>query len=184
MIEYRPIKRADIPRIIELYEQYLNSGASISEQIRTFWEDGSYMGYMAVSGSKPVGLMTVRQGIAFTYPHPELEAELDWIVQGKRIANCDALLVMPEYRKTGIAHAMAAHVRELLQRISYDYFLAEIWIYPDGQAPGKSTLESVGDLIWQRRIDGFYRDLADYGMSCPLCGERCVCGAWIDLMEL
>ena len=184
MIEYRPIKRADIPVIIELYERYLNSGEAISKQIRNCWEEGSYMGCLATSGRKIVGLMTVRRGIAFTYPHPELEAELEWIVHGKRIANCDALLVMPEYRNAGIAHSMANNVRELLQKISCDYFLAEIWIYPDGEAPGKSTLESAGKLIWQKRMDDFYKDLSNYGMKCPLCGDHCVCGAWIDLMEL
>ena len=184
MIEYRPIEGADIPRIIELYAQYLNSGDYYADLIRASWEEGGYQGYAAVEDGEIAAFLTIRPGIEFTYPHPELEAELSDFVQGKAVANCDAMLVLPEYRHRGIAHELAARVHTLLLRLGYTYFLAENWIYPDGIIPARPLFESLGKLVWQRRYDGFYRDLKKYEMSCPICGEDCVCGALIDLMEL
>ena len=184
MIEYRPIRSADIPQITALYAQYLNSGESISESIRAAWRDGSYMGFAAHEEGKLLGFVTVRRGIVFTYPHPELESELAEVTKGMRTAYCDALVVLPDRRREGTAHVLCAKVRDLLLQISIDHFLAEVWIYPDGTAPAQQAFETVGKVVWKRRIDGFYRDLARYGMSCPVCGTDCVCGAWIELMEL
>ena len=83
MIEYRPIEGADIPRIIELYAQYLNSGDYYADLIRASWEKGGYQGYAAVEDGEIAAFLTIRPGIEFTYPHPELEAELSDFVQGK-----------------------------------------------------------------------------------------------------
>ena len=184
MIEYRPVEDADIPRIIELYAQYLNSGQYYADLIRTSWDKGSYHGYVAAEEGEIAAFLTIRPGIDFTYPHPELEAELSAFVQGKAVANCDAMLVLPEHRRKGLAHELAVRIHTLLLRLGYAYFLAENWIYPDGIIPARSLFESLGKIVWQRRIDGFYRDLKKYDMSCPICGEKCVCGALIDLMEL
>ena len=184
MIRYRPIKGSDIPQIVELYAQYLNSGEYYSELIRSWWAEGAYQGYAAVQDGAMIGLMTVRRGIAFTYPHPELEAELSLVVGDQPVANCDALLVLPEHRHEGVAGKLAGKILKLLMEEDYRYFLSEVWIYPDGTVPASSVFESFGRLVWQRQIDGFYRDLERYGMSCPICGSRCVCGARIDLMEI
>jgi GNAT superfamily N-acetyltransferase len=184
MIVYRPIRESDIPQIIELYARYLNGGQSIADSIRAAWADGSYLGYIAIEDGSTLGCMTVRRGIEFTYPHPELEAELAAFTKGKRVAYCDALIVLPGHRGEGAAHVLSTRVRELLVQMSIDYFLAEIWIYPDGHAPAQNVFESIGTILWKRRIDGFYRDLARYGLNCPVCGADCVCGAWVEVMEL
>ena len=184
MIEYHPIKAADIPQIKELYATYLNSGDFITEQISKAWEDGTYMGCAAKENDRLIGFLTARPGICFTYPHPELEAELADYVSDRRVAMCDAILVLPEYRRDGLAHVMAKKVREQLIQMGYDIFLEEIWIYPDGRSPAKKILESMGTLIWQRRCDGFYREMEQYGMRCPICGDRCECGAWVNLLAL
>jgi GNAT superfamily N-acetyltransferase len=184
MIEYRKIQKRDIPLITELYAQYLNSGESISQSIRDAWEKGDYSGYIAVCGDKPAGFFAIREGIAFTYPHPELEAELSEFTKDKKTGYCDAILVTPEYRLEGVADRLREKSTRLLLKEGYEYFLAEIWIYPDGNAPARTTFESMGKPVWQKRIDGFYSELEKYGMGCPICGSRCVCGAWIEIIDL
>lgn len=184
MIEYRPIKAADLPLIKELYARHLNSGKLIAQQIDLCWREGSYVGYTAKEEGELLGFLTVRPGIDFTYPHPELEAELADFVGEKRLAMCDALLVLPGFRNEGVAHVLAERIRELLIQMSYDYFLEEIWIYPDGSIPAKKALESIGRVVWRRRYDSFYRELDKYDMSCPICGRDCVCGAWVEVLEL
>ncbi len=184
MIEYQPLQAADIPVITDLYAEYLNSGGEIADIISSSWENGSYVGCTAKEDGEIVGFLTVRMGIAFTYPHPELEAELAEFVQEKPIAMCDSLLVLPSYRNQGIAHSLAERTRELLKRLNVVYFLTETWIYPDGSVPAKNTLESMGDVVWQRWIDHFYVDLERYGMCCPVCGTHCVCGALVDILLL
>ncbi len=184
MIEYREIQEKDIPLIIELYNIYLNSGESIAETIRSAWEGGNYSGYIAFSGKEPAGFFTINEGISFTYPHPELEADLKEFCSGKKTGYADAILVLPEYRLDGIAEKLSEKAVPLLLNLGYDYFLAEIWIYPDGTSPAKPVFESMGDVIWQKRVDGFYDELEKYNMECPICGKHCICGAWVEIMDL
>ena len=184
MMEVREIAQEDIPQIVALYAKYLTSGESISQTIQKAWNEGDYGGYIAFSDGKTAGFMTVREGIEFTYPHPALEEELAAFVKDKRIVFCDALLILPDYRNEGVAHLLAADTRKLLIQKGFDYFLAEIWIYPDDRSPAKEVFETMGRIVWQKRIDGFYSQFPSYGMSCPICGDNCVCGAWVDVMEL
>ena len=184
MIKYGPIRAADISRIMELYAEHLNSGGDIEEIIGTSWKNGSYIGCTAKENGEIIGFLTVRMGIAFTYPHPELEAELAAFVQEKRVAMCDSLLVLPPYRNRGIAHRLAEQTRKLLLDMSFDYFLTEIWVYPDGNIPARGTFETMGTVRWQRQIDHFYEDLERYGMCCPVCGTHCVCGALVEILEI
>ncbi len=184
MIEYRPIRGSDIPRIIAYFMQYLNSGQSIADSIRELWDQGVYKGYIALEGEEILGFMTVCPGISFTYPHPELEAELAAAVGEAAVAYCDALLVLPGHRNEGVAHGLALRVQKLLRQQNYDYLLAEAWIYPDGRVPAKAVYETLGEVVWQRNVDGFYRDQDKYGLSCPICGEKCACSACIELIKL
>ena len=184
MIEYRPIEDADIPTIVRLYAENLNDGQAYADLIQRSWEAGEYFGLCAVEDGVLQGFMSMRPGIAFTYPHPEIEAELAELVGEEPVANCDALIVLPVSRHNGLAHKLAKKVREILLEQGYRYYLAEIWIYPDGTAPAKNTFESVGKVVFERRCDMFYRDLAQYGMSCPVCGPDCICGAWVEVMDM
>ncbi len=184
MIEYRPIRGSDIPQIIDYFMQHLNSGQSIADSIQALWDAGDYHGYIALEDGGILGFMTICPGIAFTYPHPALEAELAEAVGKKKVAYCDALLVLPGHRNEGVASELASRVQGLLRQMKFDCLLAEAWIYPDGRVPAKPVYESLGKVIWQRKIDGFYRDQDKYGLSCPICGEKCVCSAWIELIEI
>ena len=184
MIEYRPIRGSDIPQVIAYFMQYLNCGQSIADSIQAMWDQGAYKGYIALEGEEILGFMTACSGIAFTYPHPELEAELAEAVGEKPVAYCDALLVLPGHRNAGVARELAVKVKELLRQLEYVYFLVEAWIYRDGRAPAKPVYESMGKVVWQRKVDGFYRDQDQYGLVCPICGTKCKCSAWIGLIDI
>ena len=65
-----------------------------------------------------------------------------------------------------------------------DLVLVEIWIYPDGRSPGKAPQETLGEIIYQKKVPMFYKNLAHYRMRCPICGDVCTCGAYIDLAKI
>lgn len=184
MIDFREIKTGDVDEVMSLYSKYLNSGDAISRSIEKAWKNGEYMGYVAETDGKIAGIFTMREGIVFTYPHPDIEKELAVVTKGKKVAYCDALLVLPEYREHGTGDALAEKSAALLKARGYDCMMAEIWIYPDGRAPAKPVFEIMGKPTYVKRVDGFYKDLEKYEMSCPVCGKHCVCGAWVEIIEL
>ena len=125
----------------------------------------------------------MRNTLDFTYPHPALEAELLAIAQQRPFFSVDALLVVPEFQGRGLGWRLREHTLSALYRQGPGVVLSEIWIYPDGSAPGKKVLERLGNPIFYRKEEHFYRDFRRYGMRCPICGPDCVCGAWIVLGE-
>lgn len=184
MVRYRKINAGDIELITELYSVHLNSGESISDSIRQAWNNGDFSGYIAEKGGEVIGFFAIRSGIAFTYPHPELEREIADFSGDKKTGYCDALLILPGYRSEGIARRLSQKSRRLLLKEGFEHFLVEIWIYPDGQAPSRKVFEEMGSVVFSRKADGFYSELEKYGMGCPVCGEHCVCGALIEVIEL
>mgnify|MGYP002624531349 CR=1 FL=1 len=183
-MEFAPITREDLPELVRLYQEYLNGGDYIGREAERAFDSGLYFGVKAARDGRVAGLLGFRQELELTYPHPELERELLEILGERRYCSVDCLLVLPDYRRQGLAHELAAHAREELRRHRIDTVQAEIWIYPTGECPAKAPLEALGKVFWQRREERFYPKLKDYGMTCPLCGETCRCGAWIDLIDV
>lgn len=184
MIEYQEITDADIPKVVELYTQYLNSGAGIRAGIYAAWKQGAYFGCKAVSNGNIAAICTIRHGLEFTYPHPDLETEVRLTAGAQDIYTVDAMVVLPEYRCHGIAHQLVADtVRQFRARAS-GVIMTEIWIYPNGECPAKEPYETMGRVFFQKKIPMFYRDLARYSLTCPICGEHCVCGAWVELVDV
>ena len=183
-MEYRPLTDRDIPLITKLYAQWLNGGQIIGDDIRDAWKRDAYFGSIAWIEDRVAGIFTMREGLQFTYPHPDLEAELRALAGEQKIYTSDALLVLPEFRTEGIAHHLIRHTIEQLRRRTPGLVMTEIWIYPDGRCPAREPLETIGTLIYRRRVPLFYKDLSRYGITCPICGTRCVCGAWVELAEV
>ncbi|MDE7479152.1 MAG: GNAT family N-acetyltransferase [Lachnospiraceae bacterium] len=183
-IKYSRISQVDIRRVIEEYEQYLNRGQYIkSDMLRAFHSKG-YVGYKAEDGGQIVGIISGRTGIAFTYPHLELEAELREYVSGRDVYTVDSLLVLPEYRHQGIARHLIDDMRKWLLRAGIKLALAEIWIYPDGTIPAATAFSCLGRTLFQRRISMFYKENRTYQIECPICGKNCCCGAVIKIFLL
>ena len=183
-MRYLPLRGEDISEVTELYARWLNGGQSIRDDIFRAWDAGAYFGTRAVLRGQTAGIFTMREGLEFTYPHPELEAEVLEQAHGRKIYTSDALLVLPEYRDEGIAHRLIHDtIRQLRQR-EPGVVLTEIWIYANGKCPAREPLETMGRVFWRKRVPGFYRYLDRYGITCPICGKNCVCGAWVEMTEV
>lgn len=185
MVTYSEIGESDLDEIIKLYEVYLNSGKYIRDSMRENFRKKDYIGVKACDTGKLAGFFTCQDGIGFTYPHPEMEAEIAQAARGKSIYTLDGLAVREEYRSRGIAEEMVLRLRDILCRKGVGLVLAEQWIYPDGRTiPAYHALRSMGKTVYEKKIPMFYRDLNKYQIRCPLCGDNCRCGAMIELLEL
>ena len=183
-MEYQEITERDLPRVTELCARYLTEGQVIADEMYAGWSRGDCLGYKAVVDGRIIGLLTVRRGIQLTYPHPELERELREFVGDRPVCCGDAILILPEYRGRGIHDRLTLAVRRELRRQGVKLMLTENWIYPDGRVPSKKGAALFGRLVYEKVVPDFYRDLKRYGMRCPICGENCVCGAWLHIWEI
>lgn len=184
MVIYSVIEEEELEQVIALYEAHLNSGGYIRNALRTEFHTGDYLGIKACDGDKLVGFFTGQGGIGFTYPHPELEREvLEW-AGGRKLYTPDGLFVLEEYRKKGIAGELVRLMKEALLSKNVELALVELWIYPDGSVPAKKPLAGIGKAVWQKEIPLFYKDLKQYQIKCPICGDDCTCGAMIELLEV
>ena len=84
-MEYSRITKSDLEGIIELYEKYLNPGEFIQDTIREIFEEEKFVGFQAKDGEKIVGFFFGKEGVDFTYPHPELEKDIWSIVGTKKL---------------------------------------------------------------------------------------------------
>ncbi|MBR6326504.1 MAG: hypothetical protein IKR61_06825 [Lachnospiraceae bacterium] len=184
MITYKDIEAEDLDSVIRLYCKYLNDGEEIVKHVRSAFTERDFIGICAYDGDKMVGFYAAQDGVHFSYPHPELEREMLDDVGIDDVYTADSLVVVPEYRGQGIPYYMTEYIRKKLVANSVEYILLEAWIYPDGDAPACRSIDKMGTVVFERRVPMFYKDLAKYGMTCPLCGENCTCGALVQLIRV
>lgn len=184
MIQYSEIEKKDLKEIINIYEKYLNSGKYIRKSIRDAFISKDFIGYKACDGERIIGFFTGQGGIAFTYPHPELEQEILEFAAGRKIYTPDGLYVAEEYRNKGIAAELILRMRESIRNKDVELALVELWIYPDRTVPAKIPLKGIGRAVYQKKVPMFYHKLKEYGVKCPICGDDCKCGVLIQLLEL
>lgn len=184
MFDLNHITKNDIDEVILFYEKYLNSGGTIRKAIRTAFENNCYFGCKAADDGDTIGFFTFQEGVALTYPHVELEQEILSFTKTMQIATVDALMVDRRFRERGVAREMAKwSIRELTRR-KFTAFLVEVWVYPDGSYPAAKVYEQMGNVIWKKEIPLFYQEAHKYGISCPICGERCQCGAVLEIITI
>ncbi|MBR4759741.1 MAG: GNAT family N-acetyltransferase [Lachnospiraceae bacterium] len=184
MIEISSITSDDLPQITRYYETYLNSGETVRAAIRNAFEKGICYGCKAVSDGEVAGYFTFQDGISLTCPQPDAQKQIAKLAAGMNVVTVDALMVGKEYRGCGIAGQMAKWNKEMLLRRGIEAFLVEIWVYPDGSSPARAIYEKMGQSLWRRQIPMFYKDAHRYGISCPICGSRCVCGAVLEIIRV
>lgn len=183
-MEYSRITKSDLEEIIKLYEKYLNPGEFIQDTIREMFEEEKFVGFQAKDGEKIVGFFFGKEGIDFTYPHPELEKDILSVVGTQKLYTPDGLLVLDEYRNQGIAGELIRRMKDWLKANGMEIALVELWIYPDDSVPAREPLMGLGEVIYEKTIPDFYKDLHKYNVRCPICGEKCTCGALIELIRL
>jgi len=184
MTEYLGIGSSDLPVYLDYYEKYLNGGEYVRNKITAAFAQGAYFGIKAVRDGVCAGYFTFMEGLWLTYPHRQAEEEIRAVIKDRRHATVDALMVIPEYRRMGIGHGLCKEVLDCLRMQKIELFLVEIWVYPDGSSPARKIYERMGRSIYKKEIPGFYAGASDYGISCPICGEKCRCGAWLEVIEL
>ncbi|MBO4336986.1 MAG: GNAT family N-acetyltransferase [Lachnospiraceae bacterium] len=183
MISYSEVTDNDLGDIIEYYERYLNSGGKIKDSIRSAFENREYFGFKAEDNGRAIGFFTFQDGIAFTYPHEDIEQQVIKVAGDMKVATVDALMVSDRYRGLGIATELAKRCSVLLKEKGVELIMVEIWIYPDGRSPARKVYDKMGKTVWSRKEELFYRDSADYGIICPICGKKCMCGAFIEVID-
>ncbi len=184
MLEYLDFCKEDIDTLTEYYSRYLNDGEGLIDFIRTAAEGDGYFGSKAVENGTIVGFFTFQLGMMFTYPRPDLIEKLEKRTGGKKTVTVDTLVVLPEKRGKGVAGSLRERNSRLLKERGISFMLAESWIYPDGRVPSFRVYADMGRIVFEEKIPLFYKDLGKYGITCPICGSECRCGADILLTEL
>lgn len=184
MVEYSRITVKDLRLVTDMYETYLNSGDFMENHIKEGIENPYFVGYKAMDDGKMVGMMTGRGGLDFTYPHPELEEMIQEKFKGEKIYSPDSLTVIDEYRGTDVAFNLGHMVLEEIYSKGYRLLVSELWIYPNGHVPADHILRNWGSVAYEEDVKDFYKDLHKYNMQCPICGEKCTCGARILIVRI
>lgn len=184
-MEYSEVQREDIDFIAHKIEEELTHGDAIINEIFRKRDEGRYHGVKVVDDGRIIGFYTYTDDcIDFTMPHPELERRLRDMIHGGKVITGDALYLEPAYQHHGIAteisHRLIAHAKERGAK----YLVTEAWMHPDGEIPARETLLHYGTVVYEEDIPMFYEGMEEFGMTCPICGDKCVCGAQVQLHRL
>ncbi len=183
-MELLDFKNSDLDELISFYKRFLNDGEDLFSSIRDACRADKYFGSKAVDKGRTVGFFTFQKGVLFTCPHPELLKKISDVAGDKNTYTVDSLMILPEYRRLGVAKAMAGRNSAILRERNADFLMAESWIYPDGRAPSLKIYENMGEVVFKEKIPLFYKDAFSLGITCPICGDHCRCGAWVLLVRL
>lgn len=184
MITYSKAEEKDLEQIIALYQTHLNSGQYIMDEMLEEFKTKDYLGFVAKDDDELVGFFTGQSDIAFTYPHPELEEEIRQFAGDRKVYTPDGLLVLEAYRGKGVTGELVRRMKRALLEREVELALVELWIYPDGSVPAQKPLRGLGEAVYQNSVAKFYSSAEQYGITCPICGENCTCGALIELLEI
>ena len=185
MLVYQKPELSDEDAITEMYETYLNDGPGIRAYIRKGLENEGLVGIKCVDTDtgRLVGIIASRPGLEFTYPHPELEAEITARWGSKGVYSSDVMIVDPNYRHRGVARELSLRLREGLLSRNAVCIVMELWIRPDGEIPALHPVNFLGEPTVITISRDFYKDLGKYGLTCPECGTDCRCGAMIAAID-
>lgn len=190
MIEYGKLERGDEDVVTQFYETYLNSGPSIRDYVHRGLEAEGFVGYKCVDTEtgRFVGMISARPGIEFTCDHPELVEMVKekWGTRG--VYTGDMIVVDPAYRKHGVGRQLAVLLRQGLRENHAVCMVMELWLrYQEGDVPALHPLQNAWkdfNIVDLCVVKDFYKNLADYGLTCPECGSNCKCGALICALVL
>lgn len=171
--------------MIQLYRQYLNDGNPIDEQIRKGFYSDDFIGVKCVDeDGSIVGVFTAFKGVAFTCGHEDLVDYFQTRYPEASIYTAEMIVVLPKWRHLGIAQLLVEAFNTKLRETDATYLLIELWREPTGRIPGRVVLGIIGGEVEHLYKPHFYDDLESYGLTCPICGRTCKCGADICLLEL
>ncbi len=171
----------DTEDLIRGTNDFLTSGETVGETIRHCVRDGNYYGFVVEDEGDLVAFQTYKKGIDFTLPKPELTEEIEAKFPGLTLFTGDTMFVGERARHRGIASRFITLTRADIVSRGGDLMMTEQWVYPDGRSPINDLTGKFGELVYEKKIPGFYKDLGKYGMRCSICGDNCKCGAVIKI---
>lgn len=186
MLVYKDPVPGDEDAITEMYETYLNAGPAIREQVHEQLLDPMFVGVKCVDTEREnmVGILCAHPGIHFTCAHPELVRVIEKRWGTKGIYTGDMLVVDPAYRGHGVASRMATELRQKMKARGAVCMVMEQWLRSkEKDVPAMNPMRDAGDPILIAVDQRFYRNLSQYGLTCPECGEDCQCGAVISVID-
>ena len=174
----------DKEAIITLHEKYLNYGPGVTRYINGIFERNAYIGYKYISDNQIRGVALLEDGIVFTVPHPALAARIRADFPDSVIYSLASYLVCPEYAGHHIGATLIRRCLEDLKHYQNHKLLVEMWVYPDNTKPAVGLERLIPSFTRYGHIPHFYKGQEQYGFYCPVCHEKCVCGAEIVLFHL
>ncbi len=184
-MEYLEIKPEEFDEIAKEIERQLTHGKVIIDEIKRKCEEGRYFGIKAVENGELAGFYTyVDDVIECTVPHPELEKEIEEFAAGEKVTTGDAIFIHPNFQRRGLGMELARRVSAHAKSKGAKYFITEAWIHPNGSIPSHKAFLCNGEVVWEKTIPLFYKDMDKLGMECPICGKNCICGAELQLHKL
>lgn len=183
-IEISEAGESDIEQIALLTVKYLTEGEDIAEDIRQSYKKGVYWAYKAEADGEIVGFITLKEGMSFTVPHPEIEEEILEFTGEGRIFIGDGMWVDKKMRRHGIGTRLMKVLLDSAHEHGADYLLNEYWIYPGGKSLIVPMANVFGIPVFQKIVPNFYHGMEKSGMTCPICGDDCKCSAEVVLYDL
>ena len=185
MLVYERTTEQDLPEMAAIFRAFLNDGEEVEEYLRKGMETPGYIGIKCMDGDRMVAVLTAKPGVEFTYPKPEISAEIARRWPGKVIYTGEMVTVLPQYRGRGIARTMTLQWAEAMRQAGGEYLMLELWNKKDGDEPASGMLKYIGTVEESWHFPDFYKDLHKYGMSCPDCAPGpCTCGATVVMVKL
>jgi GNAT superfamily N-acetyltransferase len=179
-----PMAAADINELVRLHEMYLNFGEGVRAHFAQVLADPASVAVKCEAQGRMIGLDIYTRGIALSGGHEELCARVRTLAGEATVYTGDALLVVPAWRGKGVSALMLAESRRLLAARGAVYVLYELWVHPDGQMPARHTVGQYADVTDLGLHEHFYVDFDHYGYYCPICGDKCRCGAHLYLCRV
>lgn len=176
------IETYDRPKIQALFEHHLNSGPGIDAYFDTLFGVKKRVGLKGTQDGRIIAAFLCSEGAGFTVPHPDLLERVLAITGREPVYTVDMIYTEPVHRRSGIQSMFSTLVIEELTARGVRWLLFEHWIKTGRTEPDFRMLRT--DYIDLGSFSDYYREIKNHGISCPICGALCSCGAKIILYKI
>jgi GNAT superfamily N-acetyltransferase len=183
MLNYRKILPVDYELILKWYQKYLNSGEYIENTLSHDVVNPEYLGFILENNKECIGIISAKPSISFTYPKIQLEQEIVDYIGSRRIFTLDIIVIEEKFRGQHLSSFLGKLLIDALKDIGVELLLVEFWVMPDGNIPADGFLRKFTKQVYSKKIPMFYEELSHYNMTCPICGDHCICGAEVLVLE-
>ena len=185
-LRYRLAATEDREEVMKIAEAELNSGFGSEKYM-----DGIFaglgretLGIVALDGAKIAGFAFLERGMSLSGGRTDFFDEIRRDIGDEEIWTGAATAVLPEYQGFKVGAALYIYTLSALEDIGAKHLLLEIWVRPDGFQPSEPHLHIARDYTEYGLVPDFYKESADEGYICPVCGKDCKCSARIAVVHI